>query len=135
MRLRYGLLVAIILVQNILAFDKLYDSNREPFRTLIKEADYLEDFMQFEMVDAEEQKLLDKNVGTFLLVKIVASSLNYTKSLQNSSSEEYQELKDLIINGVSQFRENGISQIFHFTEFFFRRIIFYKTWIMLNQYL
>ena len=125
----------MILTQNTFAFDKLYDSNREPFRTLIKEADYLEDFMQFEMVDAEEQKLLDKNVDTFLLVKIVATSLNYTKSLQNSSSEEFQELKDLIINGVSQFRENRCSQIFYFTEFFFRRIIFYKTSIMLNQYL
>ena len=109
MRIRYGLLVAIILVQNTSAFDKLYDSNREPFRTLIKEADYLEDFMQFEMVDAEEQKLLDKNVDTFLLVKIVASSLNYTKSLQNSSSEEFQELEELIINGVSRFGDNCIS--------------------------
>ena len=116
--LKIGLVVAIIIIQNTFAFDKLYDSNREPFRTLIKEADYLEDFMQFEMVDAEEQKLLDKNVDTFLLVKIVATSLNYTKSLQNSSSEEFQELKDLIINGVSQVRENRISQIFHFTEFF-----------------
>ena len=93
----------MILTQNTFAFDKLYDSNREPFRTLIKEADYLEDFMQFEMVDAEEQKLLDKNVDAFLLVKIVVTSLNYTKSLQNSSSEEFQELEEHIINGVNYF--------------------------------
>ena len=103
MRIRYKLLVAMILTQNTFAFDKLYDSNREPFRTLIKEADYLEDFMQFEMVDAEEQKLLDKNVDAFLLVKIVVTSLNYTKSLQNSSSEEFQELEEHIINGVNYF--------------------------------
>ena len=99
--LEFGLMVAILLIQNTFAFDKLYDSNREPFRTLIKEADYLEDFMQFEMVDAEEQKLLDKNVDTFLLVKIVITSLNYTKSFQNSSSEEFQELEELIYNAVS----------------------------------
>ena len=126
MRIRYELLVAIILIQNIFAFDKLYDSNREPFRTLIKEADYLEDFMQFEMVDAEEQKLLDKNVDTFLLVKIVVTSLNYTKSLQNSSSEEFQELEELIINGVSQFGEKLCNFLFD-RIFVFRLIIFYTT--------
>ena len=126
MRIRYELLVAIILIQNIFAFDKLYDSNREPFRTLIKEADYLEDFMQFEMVDAEEQKLLDKNVDTFLLVKIVVTSLNYTKSLQNSSSEEFQELEELIINGVSQFEEKLCNFLFD-RIFVFRLIIFYTT--------
>ena len=94
----------ILLIQNALAFDKLYDSNREPFRTLIKEADYLEDFMQFEMVDAEEQKLLDKNVDTFLMMKIVVTSMNFTKTLQNSSSEDFKELEELINNGVSKFK-------------------------------
>ena len=79
---------------------QLYNPRMEPFRTLINESNYLNDFLQFQIIKTEEQIMLPSHFNEFLLVKIVIEDLNYTQSYKNVSSEDYLELETRIRNGV-----------------------------------
>ena len=83
-----------------LGLKQLYNPIMEPFRTLINESNYLNDFLQFQIIKTEEQKMLDSHFNEFLLMKIVIEDLNYTQSYKNVSSEDYLELETRIRNGV-----------------------------------
>ena len=72
----------------------------EPFRTLINESNYLNDFLQFQIIKTEEQIMLPSQTNEFLLMKIVIEDLNYTQSYKNVSSDDFLELEARIRNGV-----------------------------------
>ena len=79
----------------------------EPFRTLINESNYLNDFLQFQIIKTEEQKMLDSHFNEFLLMKIVIEDLNYTQSYNDISSEDYLDLEARIRNGVLIFQKKN----------------------------
>ena len=83
-----------------LGLKQLYNPRMEPFRTLINESNYLNDFLQFQIIKTEEQKILPSHFNEFLLMKIVIEDLNYTQSYKNVSSEDYLDLEAQIRNGV-----------------------------------
>ena len=79
---------------------QLYNPRMEPFRTLINESNYLNDFLQFQIIKTEEQIMLPSQTNEFLLMKIVIEDLNYTQSYKNVSSDDFLELEARIRNGV-----------------------------------
>ena len=86
--------------------DDDYINFREPFRTMIKESVYLEEFMEYQMINAEEQKSLNPNYDISLVIKIVIEDMNFTKKFQNSFSDDYLELDLQIRNGVNYEKMN-----------------------------
>ena len=76
---------------------------------MIKESVYLEEFMEYQMINAEEQNSLNPNYDISLVIKIVIEDMNFTKNFQNSSSDDYLELDLQIRNGVNYEKMN----IFH----------------------
>ena len=73
---------------------------------MIKESVYLEEFMEYQMINAEEQKSLNPNYDISLVIKIVIEDMNFTKNFQNSSSDDYLELDLQIRNGVNYEKMN-----------------------------
>ena len=73
---------------------------------MIKESVYLEEFMEYQMINAEEQKSLNPNYDISLVMKIVIEDMNFTKNLDNSSSEDFLELDLQIRNGVNYEKQN-----------------------------
>ena len=73
---------------------------------MIKESVYLEEFMEYQMINAEEQNSLNPNYDISLVIKIVIEDMNFTKNFQNSSSDDYLELDLQIRNGVNYEKMN-----------------------------
>ena len=73
---------------------------------MIKESVYLEEFMEYQMINAEEQKSLNPNYDISLVMKIVIEDMNFTKNFDNSSSEDFLELDLQIRNGVNYEKQN-----------------------------
>ena len=73
---------------------------------MIKESVYLEEFMEYQMINAEEQKSLNPNYDISLVIKIVIEDMNFTKNFQNSFSDDYLELDLQIRNGVNYEKMN-----------------------------
>ena len=99
------------------ALATLFNPNKEPFRTLISEANYLADFVQSRVLTNEDQKYFSDTQGiltnwhnetylialdfideSILVLKLVLSNYNYTNEFENDNSDEFLNLKEELEN-------------------------------------